>query len=99
VTYQIARRCWRWILPVPVLLMLLACESAPPQVVYVDRPVEVPVPVVQKVEERLTQDCEPRTDVPYSGALPVGAALERLAAVEDALAICRNQVAEIRGAK
>jgi hypothetical protein len=66
-------------------------------VVYRDRPVEVPVPVVQKVPGRLTADCEPRTAVPFSGALLVGDVLDRLAAVEDALAICRNQVAEIRG--
>lgn len=66
---------------------------------YQDRPVPVPVPVVQKVDERLTRDCEPKTDVPYAGALTVGDVLARLAATEDALAICRNQVAEIRGAK
>jgi len=57
------------------------------------------VPVVQKVDDRLTADCEPRTDVPYAGALTVKDVLDRLAATEDALATCRNQVAEIRAAQ
>lgn len=67
--------------------------------VYRDRPVEVPKPVVRPVPDRLTRDCVPATAVPFDGALTVKDVLDRLAAVEDALALCRNQVAEIRGAK
>lgn len=64
-----------------------------------DRTIEVPVPVVQPIPDRLTRDCEPRTDVTYDGPLTVALVLERLAAVEDALAVCRNQVGELRGAR
>lgn len=87
----------RWTLLGPALLSLLACASVPPEPVYRDRPVQVPVPVVQKLDERLTRDCVPRTSVPFAGALLVGDLVERLAAVEDALAICRNDKAELRG--
>jgi hypothetical protein len=55
--------------------------------------------VVKKIDDRLTADCEPRTSVPFDGSLTVDDAQKRLAAVEDALALCRNQVAEIRGAQ
>lgn len=54
------------------------------------------MPVVEKLDERLTQDCEPRTGVSHEGALTVGDALERLEAVELALALCRNQLGVIR---
>lgn len=64
--------------------------------VYRDRPVEIPVPTLKPLPESLTRDCMPRTQVPYSGALTVGDALERLAAVEDALALCWGQIAAIR---
>lgn len=57
---------------------------------------EVPVPVVQKLPADLVKDCQPRTSVPEHGALTVDDTLERLAAVEDALAFCRNQLGVIR---
>lgn len=62
-------------------------------------PIRVPVPVVKPLPDRLVRDCAPRTGVPATGALTVGDALERLAAVEDAIAICRNQLGEIRAAQ
>lgn len=85
-----------WLLP--ALTGLAGCGSVP-QTVYVDRPIEVPVPFVQTIDPRLTADCEPRTDVPQAGRLTVAQVLDRLGAVEDALALCRNQVAEIRAGK
>jgi len=74
--------------------MLTACGAAPP--VFTDRTVEIPVAVVKPLPERLTADCKPAVDVPATGPLPVSLAFSRLAAVEDALAACRAQLAEIR---
>lgn len=93
-----AQVCWRLTLLLCALLVLSACGNAP-QVVYRDRAVEVPVPVVQPLDPRLTADCPARTDVPQTGPLTVRQALDRLAAVEDALATCRNQVAVMREAR
>lgn len=93
-----APRCWRSTLAACALLSLTACASAPPQVVFKDRVVEVPVPVVQPIPGRLTEDCVPATNV-GAGPVTVGAALDRLAAVEDALAACRGRLAEIRSVK
>lgn len=92
---RIARRCSRWTLPALALLTLSACAHEP-ETVFRDQLVEVPVPVVQRLPERLTRDCEPRTGVPFAGALTVADVLERLAAVEDALAVCRAQAGELR---
>jgi hypothetical protein len=61
--------------------------------------IEVPAPVLVALDSELTRDCEPRTGVPASGKLPIGDVLERLAAVEDALALCRNQLTLIRTAQ
>lgn len=77
---------------------LLGCATEPP-VVYKDRVVEVPLPVRTPIDPRLTVDCEPRYDPPMSGPLPVDAALERLAAVEDALEMCRMQLEALRNLK
>lgn len=90
-------RCWllTWQLPVLPMLMLYGCASEP-QVVFRDRPVEVPVAVVKPLPERLTRDCAPKTQVPYNGALTVADLLERLAAVEDSNALCWGQITEIR---
>jgi hypothetical protein len=65
-------------------------------VVYRDRPIEVPVPVLRPLPESLTRDCAPRTQIPYAGAVTVEDALERLAATEDALALCWGQITAIR---
>lgn len=56
----------------------------------------MPTPVVQPIDPRLTADCAPATNVPAEGVLTVGDALERLEAVEFALAACRSQVEQIR---
>ena len=56
------------------------------------------MPVVQQLPARLTEDCAPATGV-SEGPVTVGAALDRLAAVEDALAACRARLAEIRSVK
>ena len=57
--------------------------------------VQVPIPVIEKVDPRLIQDCEPRYMYPKD-SMTVEAVTDRLAAVEDALAICRNDKALIR---
>lgn len=74
--------------------MLTACGTAP--IVYRDRLVEVPVAVRAPLDARLTADCPPQEPLPQSGPLPVAKALERLAAVEEALIQCRTQLDEIR---
>lgn len=56
------------------------------------------MPVVEKMDPRLTDDCVPRTDLPPDGPLTIENMKERLAAVEDALAICRNDKALQRAA-
>lgn len=83
-------------LPLSVLLMLTACAGGPPPVVYRDRTVEIPTPVVEKLPESLTADCQPDYELPAGGALPVSALLSRLSSVEDALATCRYRLAQIR---
>lgn len=88
-------RCSNWILPLLVLGTLSACASGPP-VVWRDRIVPKPVPVVQPIDPRLTEDCPPSTSVPAQGPLTVRQALERLEAVEFALDLCRNDKAELR---
>lgn len=75
--------------------MLVACASE--RIVYRDRTVEVPVPVIQPVPAELLKPCAPRTDVPYAGSLTIAQVLDRHAAVEDALAMCWNQIELIRG--
>ena len=55
----------------------------------------MPVPVVAPLPADLVADCPPAVGVP-AGPVTVGAALSRLAAVEDALAECRGALAEIR---
>lgn len=81
-------------MPLCALLALPGCATE--RVVYRDRVVEVPLPVPAKLDPMLTADCAPETVLPPSGSLPVSDALDRLAAVEDALALCRKQLAEIR---
>lgn len=79
------------------LAMLVACANEPP--VFKDRVVKVPVPVRAEIDPRLTEDCEPAADVPLTGVVTVLDALNRLAAVEIALAKCRHQLAQIREIK
>lgn len=80
------------------LVTLQACASEP-RVLYKDRVVEVPLPVRTPIDPRLVADCEPRSDPPQTGPLPVRAALDRLAAVEDALEVCRLQLEALRKLK
>lgn len=80
------------------LATLTGCASEPP-VVYRDRLVEVPLPVRAKIDPQLVADCEPRYDPPQAGPLPVDSALQRLAAVEDALEMCRQQLEALRQVK
>ncbi len=79
------------------LAILTACAPAP--VVYRDRLVEVPVAVRAPLDAALTADCVPKADVPAEGAVTVDDALDRLAAVEEALIQCRAQLGEIRKIK
>ncbi len=74
------------------LVLLTACASEP-QVKTVT--VEVPTPVIQKVPSALTKDCQPRYLYPETD-ITVQAVLDRLEAVEIALAICRNQLELIK---
>lgn len=80
------------------LVMLTGCANEP-TVVYKDRLVEVPLPVRTPLDSRLVADCEPRYDPPQTGPLPVDSALQRLAAVEDALEMCRQQLEALRQLK
>ncbi len=94
-TFRGVLSSWRLIWLLSALIALVGCESVP-QLVYRDRVVEKPVPVVQSIDPRLSKDCQPQTDVPQTGALTAAQVLDRLAAVEDALAFCRGQLGEIR---
>jgi hypothetical protein len=58
-------------------------------------PVEIPVPVLREFPAEITADCVPRYLYPV-GEMTVGAVLDRLEAVEIALAVCRNQLEVIR---
>ena len=90
---RIASLCWRSTSVGLVLLSLAACAGAP-RVVTKTVTVEVPVPVVQRLAPELLRECTARVVYP-AGSLTVGAIVDRLEAVEDALAICANQVAVI----
>lgn len=61
-----------------------------------DRPVQVPVPVVQTPPPELTADCPPGGVWPPP-VMTVGAALDRVAAVSEALALCRARLGQLRG--
>lgn len=81
--------------PVILIALLLAgcCDT---KVVYKDHVVEKPVPVFKSVPADLLTPCTARTAVPPTGPLTVAATLERLDAVEIALAMCANQIELIR---
>ena len=85
----------RPILLLPVLGLLQACMSGP-DVIYKERVVKVPTPVIQPVDPRLTADCVPSFDVPATGPITVRDLVNRLEAVEFALEVCRNDKAELR---
>lgn len=53
------------------------------------------MPVVEPLPASLVADCPPSAGVP-AGPIKVGDVLDRLAAVEDALAECRSAMAEVR---
>lgn len=72
---------------------LQGCASAP--VARSTEPVEIPTPVVEKIDQALTKDCEPHYRYPKA-SLKIRDIKDRLAATEDALAICRNQLENIR---
>lgn len=59
---------------------------------------EVPVPVVEKIDPSLTKDCDPKYRYPAE-SMKVRHIKDRLEATEDALAICRNQLELIRAAQ
>lgn len=76
--------------------MLAGCASGPK--VGPTTVVDNPEPVVEKIDPRLVKDCEPRYLYP-AGSMSIAAITDRAAAVEDALAICRNQLELIRAAQ
>ena len=77
----------------PALLSLQGCASAPePKFIEV----EVPVPVRAPLDPRLLADCNPTVPLPETGPLTVGHALDRLAAVENAIFLCRTQLEKLR---
>lgn len=91
-----ARTSWRWMSALPVLLWVTGCASCPaPKVTYVDRPVQVPVPVVQPLPADLLVDCAPAGAWPTE-PVTVKAVLDRLGAVSDALVLCRGRLAALR---
>jgi hypothetical protein len=51
---------------------------------------------VQSIDPELSADCPPKTGLPQTGVLTVQALLNRLDAVEAALAICRSRLQDIR---
>lgn len=65
------------------------------RVVYRDRPVRVPVPVVQALPAEQVADCPPDYPIP-DAELTVRQVIERLHSVEAALAACRGRMAGIR---
>lgn len=90
---QTARRSWLSTTSAFVLLTLAGCASAP-QVVVRYETVKVPVLVVQKIDPELLKPCIARFRYRPDG-MPIRDMRERLAAVEDALAICWNQIENI----
>lgn len=79
-----------------VLVLLSRCASAP-TVVYKDRVVTVPQPILVQPDPRLTADCPPQVSLPASPK--VRNMRDRLGAVETALADCRNRMKELRETK
>lgn len=80
-----------------VLLLLAGCVSEP-EVVVKTVTVKVPVPVLEKLDSKLLVECVARYQYsPFH--LSVRAMRERLEAVEDALAMCANQIELIRAAQ
>lgn len=88
-----AMRCSTLTSSLCVLGLLTACANE--RVVTKTEYVEVPVPVVEKIEESLTKDCEPKYRYPVE-SMKVRHLKDRAEAAEDALAICRNQLELIR---
>lgn len=80
--------------------MLSGCAAGPPavQIVYRDKIIEKPVPIVTPVDARLLQPCIASYTIPEAGVLPLDYALARLEAVEYALDLCNNDKAELRKA-
>lgn len=75
-----------------IVALLAGCATPP---VYITRTVQVPVNVpgpMQPVPPELSKDCAPAA---LTGS-HVGEVLERLQAVEDALADCRARMGQIR---
>lgn len=87
-------RSWRAISSLCALSLLAGCATEPRTVTRTVT-VEVPVPVVKPLPSELTRDCQPRVNYPDT-SMTVEAIVDRLQAVEDALAICRNEKALIR---
>lgn len=76
--------------------MLTGCASAP--VATTTEYVEIPVKVVEKLDPKLIADCDPKQIYPAT-KLKFKDMKKRLDAVEDALAICRNQLELLRAAQ
>lgn len=55
----------------------------------------MPVPVVEKIDQSLIKDCVPRYRYPPE-SMKIEHIKDRVEAVEDALAICRNQLELVR---
>lgn len=73
------------------VLFLAGCT----RIVYVDKPVEIPVPIVKPLPAVLVADCPPDYRIP-DHELTVRQAVARLHSVEAALAACRARMAQIR---
>lgn len=78
-------------------LSTLGCADSP-KVAIKTVVQEIPVPTVKPLPPELVKDCEPKYLYPV-GDITIEGLLDRLEAVEIALAICRNQMELVRAAQ
>lgn len=89
-----ARSSWLSTLSALVLTTVTGCASGPPEVVTKVQTVEIQVPVLVPIPPEYLSPCYVHYLYPKVG-LPVRSLIERLAATEDALAVCSNQIENI----
>lgn len=96
-SYRTAKPLKSWTLPLCALGMLLLSACTPQtQIVYKDQIVKEPVPTLVPLDPKLTADCQPLVPLPASGKLTILALMNRLDSVEMELAICREDLSDIR---
>lgn len=96
-SYRTAKSLKSWTLPLCVLVMLgLSACTPQTQIVYRDKVVKEPVPTFVPLSSALTADCQPVVLLPSAGKLTVLDLMNRLDSVELELAVCRDELADIR---